>query len=59
MCILRQYNPTVVSHTCVLYETISTVLVSDVKPPYQTMLAIFTESVLPPGETPPTIISSL
>ena len=43
--------PTVVLHpvciVCVLYEIISTVLVSDVKLPYQTMLAISTELVRP------------
>ena len=52
-----------VSHSiyivCVPYETISTVLVLDVKPPYQTMVAISTESVTPPGVPPPTIMTSL
>ena len=43
---------------CVLYETISTVLVPDVKSPYQTMLAISTESVTS-GVPPPTTISLL
>ena len=43
---------------CVLYETISTLLVSDVKLPYQTMLATSTESVML-GVDPPTIMSSL
>ena len=48
ICYLRQYNPTVVSHSiyivCVLYEAISTALVSDVKQQYcyQMMLAIST-----------------
>ena len=46
---IQQYNPTVVSHSiyivCV-YETISTVLASDVKPPHQTMVAISTEWVM-------------
>ena len=63
MASVQQYNPTVVSYSiyivCVLYETISTVLVPDVKPPYQTILAISTESVVPPGEPPPTTMSSL
>ena len=46
---------------CTIYETISTVLVSDVKRPYQTMLAISTESVPVQlsGVTPPTTMSSL
>ena len=55
-------NIIVVSHSiyivCLLYETISTVLISDVKPPYQTMLPISIESVLP-GVNPPTTMSSL
>ena len=60
----HQYdNITVVSRSiyvvCVLYETISTALVSDVKLHYQTMLAISTESVLPLAVNPPTIISLL
>ena len=53
MASLQQYDPTVVSDSiyivCVVYETISTVLVSDVKPPYemtlQTTNSISTESV--------------
>ena len=53
--------PTLICIVCVLYETISTVLVSDVKQPYQMMLAISTESV--PGQlsgvNPPTAMSSL
>ena len=65
MASIQQYDPTVVSHSiyivCVLYETISTVLVSEVKPPYQTMLAISTESVpvqLLSCVSPPTTMSS-
>ena len=57
---IQHYNPTVVSHS--LYETISTVLVSDVKSPSQTMLAISTESVpvkSVSGVTPPTTMSPL
>ena len=43
----------------VLYETIGTVLVSDVKPPCQTMLAISTVSVTPAAVSPPTTMTSL
>ena len=62
MASIQQYDPTVVSPFnlhCVYY--ISTVLVSDVKPPYQTMLAISTESVPVQllGVSPPTTMSSL
>ena len=63
MALIQQYDPTVVSHSiylaCVLYETISTVLVSDVKLLYQMMLAISTELVFAPAVTPPTAMSSL
>ena len=55
---VQQYNPTVVSHSihivCVL---MCTVLVSDVKQPYQMMLAKSTELVSTSAVQPPTTMS--
>ena len=55
-------NITVVSHSiyivCVLDATISALLVSDVKPPYQMLLAISTALVIS-GVPPPTTMSLL
>ena len=61
----QQYNITQqwshIQYAKFVYYTklVSTVLVSDVKLPYQTMLAISTESVRPPGVSPPITMSLL
>ena len=46
-------------HSVLLFEAISTVIVSNVKPPHQTMVAISTESVMSFGICPPTTMSLL